>query len=196
MAVAANRSVDLNHLHPVKERNQYDPCIIVIFGGAGDLSHRKLIPALYNLFDRWRIARQVRDPRVLDGGSRRREVSRVRAERYRAVLAPPGRKRALGEVRSDAAFQSRLVHRGRRLPEPAQAMRADRRGTRHRGQSRFLLRDSAGLHRHLLGRIDRGGDDSFARQGATVHARRGRKADRIRSRERVGNQRGARAPFR
>ncbi len=25
------------------------PCIIVIFGGAGDLSHRKLLPALYNL---------------------------------------------------------------------------------------------------------------------------------------------------
>jgi glucose-6-phosphate 1-dehydrogenase len=25
------------------------PCIVVIFGGAGDLSHRKLLPALYNL---------------------------------------------------------------------------------------------------------------------------------------------------
>src|SRR3984957_20412588 len=49
MAVAANRSVDLNHLHPIKEHNQYDPCIVVIFGGAGDLSHRKRIPALYNL---------------------------------------------------------------------------------------------------------------------------------------------------
>ncbi|MGD0116992.1 MAG: hypothetical protein ABSD30_02940, partial [Candidatus Binatus sp.] len=49
MAVTANRTVDFNHLHPVKERPHYDPCIIVIFGGAGDLSHRKLIPALYNL---------------------------------------------------------------------------------------------------------------------------------------------------
>ena len=25
------------------------PCVMVIFGGAGDLSHRKLLPALYNL---------------------------------------------------------------------------------------------------------------------------------------------------
>src|ERR1700736_2474870 len=25
------------------------PCTLVIFGGAGDLAHRKLIPALYNL---------------------------------------------------------------------------------------------------------------------------------------------------
>src|SRR5271154_4487777 len=49
MAGTANRTADFNHLHPVKERNHYDPCIIVIFGGAGDLSHRKLIPALYNL---------------------------------------------------------------------------------------------------------------------------------------------------
>ncbi|MGA2410734.1 MAG: glucose-6-phosphate dehydrogenase, partial [Candidatus Binataceae bacterium] len=32
--------------HPVAREV---PCILVIFGGAGDLSHRKLLPALYNL---------------------------------------------------------------------------------------------------------------------------------------------------
>ncbi|MGH9808566.1 MAG: glucose-6-phosphate dehydrogenase, partial [Terriglobia bacterium] len=26
-----------------------EPCTLVIFGGAGDLAHRKLLPALYNL---------------------------------------------------------------------------------------------------------------------------------------------------
>jgi len=26
------------------------PCVLVVFGGAGDLSHKKLLPALYNLF--------------------------------------------------------------------------------------------------------------------------------------------------
>ena len=26
-----------------------DPCAVVIFGGSGDLAHRKLVPALYNL---------------------------------------------------------------------------------------------------------------------------------------------------
>ncbi|MGH7950260.1 MAG: glucose-6-phosphate dehydrogenase [Candidatus Binataceae bacterium] len=30
-------------------RAAYPPCAVVIFGGAGDLSHRKLLPALYNL---------------------------------------------------------------------------------------------------------------------------------------------------
>src|SRR6478672_6272663 len=26
-----------------------DPCVVVIFGATGDLTHRKLLPALYNL---------------------------------------------------------------------------------------------------------------------------------------------------
>src|ERR1700676_1344206 len=30
-------------------RRNFPPCILCIFGGAGDLSHRKLLPALYNL---------------------------------------------------------------------------------------------------------------------------------------------------
>ena len=44
-----------NHPEPVElGRPQtstvtYPPCVVVIFGGAGDLSHRKLLPALYNL---------------------------------------------------------------------------------------------------------------------------------------------------
>ncbi|WP_304823875.1 glucose-6-phosphate dehydrogenase [Candidatus Binatus sp.] len=40
--------LDLNHPNS-RDKHHYDPCIVVIFGGAGDLSHRKLIPALYNL---------------------------------------------------------------------------------------------------------------------------------------------------
>ncbi|HEY6394572.1 MAG TPA: glucose-6-phosphate dehydrogenase [Candidatus Binataceae bacterium] len=38
-------SSERNHPEPII----YPPCILVIMGGAGDLSHRKLIPALYNL---------------------------------------------------------------------------------------------------------------------------------------------------
>ncbi len=35
------------HAHP-------EPTVVVIFGGGGDLTHRKLVPALYNLFlDHW-----------------------------------------------------------------------------------------------------------------------------------------------
>jgi glucose-6-phosphate 1-dehydrogenase len=36
-----------SHTHP-------EPTVVVIFGGGGDLTHRKLVPALYNLFlDHW-----------------------------------------------------------------------------------------------------------------------------------------------
>src|SRR5580658_2410723 len=34
---------------PVRVGKQGDPCVMVIFGAAGDLTGRKLIPALYNL---------------------------------------------------------------------------------------------------------------------------------------------------
>ncbi|MBV8555420.1 MAG: glucose-6-phosphate dehydrogenase, partial [Planctomycetaceae bacterium] len=33
----------------VGEEATAQPCTLVIFGGSGDLSHRKLLPALYNL---------------------------------------------------------------------------------------------------------------------------------------------------
>lgn len=40
-------------MHPLEEPGQtsriFDPCIVVIFGATGDLTARKLIPALYNL---------------------------------------------------------------------------------------------------------------------------------------------------
>lgn len=42
-----------NPYNPFREdlaaRNRPDPCTVVIFGATGDLTHRKLIPALYNL---------------------------------------------------------------------------------------------------------------------------------------------------
>lgn len=40
-------------MHPLEERGEssrmFDPCIVVIFGATGDLTGRKLMPALYNL---------------------------------------------------------------------------------------------------------------------------------------------------
>ena len=42
-----------------------DPCVIVILGASGDLTHRKLIPALYEMNRRGAI-----DPRTWHGGAR------------------------------------------------------------------------------------------------------------------------------
>src|SRR5882724_2733300 len=48
-----NRAADHPNLNPLREGLSTlavpQPCSIVIFGATGDLTHRKLIPALYNL---------------------------------------------------------------------------------------------------------------------------------------------------
>ncbi len=48
-----NRGAEQQQMNPLREglstRAVPQPCAIVIFGATGDLTHRKLIPALYNL---------------------------------------------------------------------------------------------------------------------------------------------------
>ena len=48
-----NRAADQPEPNPLREglsaRPVPQPCNIVIFGATGDLTHRKLVPALYNL---------------------------------------------------------------------------------------------------------------------------------------------------
>src|SRR5947207_13676252 len=48
-----NRAAEQAEVNPLREglstRAVPQPCAIVIFGATGDLTHRKLVPALYNL---------------------------------------------------------------------------------------------------------------------------------------------------
>lgn len=48
-----SQSIDASHANPLREglssRSIPEPCSIVIFGATGDLTRRKLVPALYNL---------------------------------------------------------------------------------------------------------------------------------------------------
>jgi glucose-6-phosphate 1-dehydrogenase len=48
-----NRAADQSQINPLREglstRAVPQPCTVVIFGATGDLTHRKLVPALYNL---------------------------------------------------------------------------------------------------------------------------------------------------
>jgi glucose-6-phosphate 1-dehydrogenase len=48
-----NRAADQQQINPLREglstRAVPQPCTVVIFGATGDLTHRKLVPALYNL---------------------------------------------------------------------------------------------------------------------------------------------------
>ena len=69
-----NRASDQANLNPLREglssRAVPQPCSVVIFGATGDLTHRKLIPALYNL-----AADGELPPAVTGVGFARREKS-------------------------------------------------------------------------------------------------------------------------
>src|SRR6266576_366991 len=69
-----NRAADQSEANPLREglstRAVPQPCSVVIFGATGDLTHRKLLPALYNL-----AADGELPPAVAVIGFARREMS-------------------------------------------------------------------------------------------------------------------------
>jgi len=76
------------NVNPLREgianRLSPEPCTLVIFGATGDLTHRKLIPALYNL-----AAEGALPPAVTIVGFARREKT---SEQFRAELEEAARK--------------------------------------------------------------------------------------------------------
>ena len=92
-----NRPVDQPEPNPLREglsaRAVPQPCTIVIFGATGDLTHRKLIPALYNL-----AADGDLPPAVEIVGFARREKS---DEQFRAELEEATRKFSRQPVRDE-----------------------------------------------------------------------------------------------
>jgi glucose-6-phosphate 1-dehydrogenase len=70
-----------------------DPCIMVIFGAAGDLTKRKLIPALYNLAKQQLLSREFAIVGVAHGA--------MSTEQFRAKVSQEIREFATGEVDAD-----------------------------------------------------------------------------------------------
>src|SRR6266700_388835 len=92
-----NRAAEQPEPNPLREglsgRAVPQPCIIVIFGATGDLTHRKLIPALYNL-----AADGDLPPAVTIVGFARREKS---DDQFRNELENASRKFSRQTVRDD-----------------------------------------------------------------------------------------------
>src|SRR5437867_13249450 len=92
-----NRAAEQPEPNPLREglstRLVPQPCTIVIFGATGDLTHRKLIPALYNL-----AADGDLPPAVEIVGFARREKS---DEQFRAELEEATRKFSRQPVRDE-----------------------------------------------------------------------------------------------
>jgi glucose-6-phosphate 1-dehydrogenase len=74
-------------------RRPGDPCVMVIFGASGDLTKRKLIPALYNLAKENLLSRQF----AVVGSARRPMTN----EEFRAKLSQEMREFATGPVDAD-----------------------------------------------------------------------------------------------
>src|SRR5881394_2945150 len=105
-----NRAADQPELNPLREgisaRAVPQPCAIVIFGATGDLTNRKLIPALYNL-----AADGDLPPAVAIVGFARREKN---DEQFRAELEEATRKFSRQAVRDEiwkTFAQSIFYHR-------------------------------------------------------------------------------------
>ena len=94
--------------NPLREgivtRSAPDPCTVVIFGATGDLTHRKLIPALYNI-----AADGELPPQVAVVGTARREKS---DEEFRTEVGEAVRKFSRQTVRDDlwAGFAKSLFY--------------------------------------------------------------------------------------
>ncbi|HEX4708801.1 MAG TPA: glucose-6-phosphate dehydrogenase [Candidatus Udaeobacter sp.] len=92
-----NRAVDQPQANPLREglssRAVPQPCSIVIFGATGDLTHRKLVPALYNLAGDGELPPAV----VIIGFARRKKSD----EEFRRDLEEAARKFSRQSVRDE-----------------------------------------------------------------------------------------------
>jgi glucose-6-phosphate 1-dehydrogenase len=91
------RATDKEQTNPLREgltsRSMPQPCSLVIFGATGDLTHRKLIPALYNV-----VASGEAPPSLTVVGFARREKS---DEDFRKELEEATREHSRQKVRDD-----------------------------------------------------------------------------------------------
>src|SRR3954470_19302418 len=87
---------------PADHRSVPEPATVVIFGGAGDLAHRKLLPALYNLH-----VDGLLPPRIAIAGVGRKQLS---DDEYRAFAKEGASRFSRRSVDEQAwsAFAARL----------------------------------------------------------------------------------------
>ena len=91
------------------------PCAIVIFGAAGDLTKRKLFPALYNLKANGLLPRELAIIGVTRKPKTHEAVPRRAVEGDPRVRHPPGGRAALGRAAGRPLLPVRRVHRRRDL---------------------------------------------------------------------------------
>ena len=114
-------------------RRAPEPCVLVIFGASGDLTHRKIFPALYALACRKLLPEKLRDRRRGPLGLVGRRVPRpdgARGARVRPRRLRPGRLGLAGQ--GDALHLARLRRREPRTTSSLERLNEldEERGTR------------------------------------------------------------------
>ena len=90
----------------MNDRERTEPTVFVIFGAGGDLTWRKLVPALYNLYLDGQLPERSRSSASTAGTLSDEDVSRPPARRGRPTSPAAARPR----TRSGQAFASRICY--------------------------------------------------------------------------------------
>ena len=168
-----------------------DPATIVIFGGSGDLSKRKLVPALFELHRE----KQLPPATAIVGYARTGESDETYRAEMKAAVAEFARKKPVEEAEWTSFRLPALLLPGRpddseELRRPQGAPRDDREGAGPAGQPALLSRDPALLDRRRREQPRPGGLRLPGRRRPVVARHRG-KAVRARSRDGPRAERGA-----
>ena len=163
------------------ERLPVHPTTLVIFGATGDLAHRKLLPAIYNLAHEGALPERFNLIAVSRIGHGERRVPRAGARVDREVLAPAARRAGAGQAARAGALRARHLRRRLRLREPGRGARQVRPGGGPSVQPHLLPLDVARLLR---------ADRREARRARAPPARRRRRPRRDREAVRHAPGRG------
>ena len=157
--MSATAETEPNPLTKGLERLPVRPTSLVIFGATGDLAHRKLLPALYNLAARGRAPRAVRAHRCARRDKEDEDFQQIAQESIEQLLAPQaGRGRAQGPDRRHA-LRPRDIRRRRGLQRAAQDARASSTRRPAAAQPRLLPLDRTGVLPRDLPEARRGRPD-------------------------------------
>ena len=161
------------------------PTVLVIFGGRGDLTWRKLVPALFNL----QLDKSLPQPFALHargpGGDQRRDAAGAAPRRGRTA----SRRRGPPADADWNSFVAAVTYQQADFDDPAaysqlsDQLDRDRRPMERQGQSTLLSGHAAGAVRRDRPPAGRGGPGA----GARAQPHRGGKAAGLRSRIRPGS---------
>ena len=161
-----------------------DPCAFVLFGATGDLAHRKVMPAIYQL---WRTNLLPAEFSLVAVARRpyTDEIVRRRGSPVPAPVrpSPADRRGRLGRVRQAHHVPPARLRRRRRLRRPERQPRQAGRGPRNVRQQALLSGRAA-----LAGDRDRAPDraDGDGPRDARRRLAAGRDREAVRPRHRIG----------